>query len=102
MWYAVHMTTIKPLELELIQVWVKGYVSALVDNNIVLEDLDVFYSYSDDWDINIHTYGEPNLIRAVAHPQHKNSSGYIETDMSNWVEIDEYNFKGVRKRKDKA
>ena len=102
MWYAVHMTTIKPLELELIQVWVKGYVSALVDNNIVLEDLDVFYSYSDDWDINIHTYGEPNTIRAVAHPQHKNSSGYIETDMSNWVEIDEYNFKGVRKRKDKA
>ena len=92
---------IKPLELELIRVWVKGYVSALVYNDWVTEGQDLYYSYSDDWDINIHTCGEPNTIRAVAHPQYKNSDGYIETDMSNWVEIDEYNFKGTKKRKRK-
>lgn len=86
-------------ELELIRVWVKGYVSALVDNGWVTEGQDLFYSYSKDWDINIHTCGEPNTIRAVAHPQYMNGAGYIETDMSNWVEIDEYNFKGTRKRK---
>jgi hypothetical protein len=98
----INVLVIKPLELELLQAWVQGYISALVDNDVVQEGQDTFYSYSDDWDINIHTCGEPNTIRAVAHPQHKQSDGYLETDMSNWIEIDEYNFKGVRKRKDKA
>ena len=36
---------IKPLELELIRVWVKGYVSALVDNDWVTEGQDLYYSY---------------------------------------------------------
>jgi hypothetical protein len=97
----INVLVIKRIELELLQAWVQGYISALVDNDWVTEGQDLFYSYSDDWDINIHTCGEPNTIRAVAHPQYMNGAGYIETDMSNWVEIDEYNFKGTRKRKKK-
>ena len=92
-------------ERELITAWVKGYVKSLANNNSFYEDYDEFHSYNDNWDINIHCRnGKKNTVSVVAHPQYDNSGEgvYFDTEMSQWVEIMQFDYKGNQKQKEKS
>ena len=87
-------------ELSLLQAFTKGYISALVAHDKAHEGIDEFYCFNDKWDINIHAVGQkPKTIYATAYPQTIDPDGYLSTDMSNWVEIGQYNMNGTTKRK---
>lgn len=82
----------------LIKSWVAGYVKGLADNRLLYEGYDEFHSYNDNWDINIHTNGEPNTVQVVAHPQSFAKDGYLETDMTQWVRIAHFDYNGNQKQ----
>lgn len=87
-------------ERELITAFVTGYVKALGRNKQFYEGYDEFYSYNDKWDINIHTSTPTrNTVAVVAHPQSLGDDGYIETEMSQWVEIAKFDYQGNPKRR---
>ena len=79
--------------------FVQGYIGALVTHEKVYEGFDEFYSYNDKWDINIHANGKPRTIYATAYAQTVDADGYLHTDMSNWVQIGQFDFQGTPKRK---
>lgn len=90
-------------ELQLMQAFTQGYLSALVTHNKAYEGFDEFYSYNDKWDINIHAVGEkPRTIYAVAYSQTVDSDGYLTTDTSNWIEIGQFDMNGIPKQKVKS
>jgi hypothetical protein len=92
-------------ERELITAWVKGYVKSLANTNSFYEDYDEFHSYNDNWDINSHCCnGKKNTVSVVAHPQYDTGTEgvYFNTEMSQWVEIMQFDYKGNPKQKETA
>lgn len=85
-------------ELAEIKAFAHGYINALLAHDNVYEGFDEFCSYTDNWDVNIHTCGERNTIHVVAHPQTRGDDGYLNTDMTCWVRIGDWNMKGKQKR----
>lgn len=91
--------TVPDDELALLKAFAQGYINALVTHTELYEGFDEFHSYTDKWDVNVHTCGEPRTIHVVAHPQRWGDDGYLHTDMTRWVRVGQWHMNGKPKRK---
>lgn len=79
-----------PETFKTIETFANGYLAGLSTDELY-EGWDEWHSLTisktESWDINFHMCGEPNRVYVVAHPEHMGKDGFMETEMSQWVEI---------------
>jgi len=79
-----------PETFKTVKAFAQGYVAKLSRDDLY-DGYDDWHSLeisnAESWDINFHMCGEPNTIHVVAHPEHLDKDGFMETEMSQWVEI---------------